>query len=133
MNQHEARKLLKGISMKCYEVDPMRIIEQHFFYNPEKIPNEEKNDGNEKDKDFRESTIDYCIKNDIPFQSTSNTAINIVKRLIMMKCPYCGAFMNKEDSGGCGSSHYVKFECDCGIILTFKFNPNEVVRFQKRK
>ena len=119
MELKKLRELIQ-VDINKLEVDATSVIEHRFF--------EKGGFG-----DYRQESINFCIKNKIDFHSTCNSAFNVMKSFIKIKCPVCKKNMEPASGSGSGLTETLHYVCACGtdvsltipvegIIISFKEN-----------
>lgn len=68
--------------------------------------------------DYRNDSIDLCLKWRVPFSSETNTAFDVMERVLRVKCPYCHKIMKTNTGGGCSHTETVNYVCKCGAEVS---------------
>jgi len=107
------------------EIDAtLAIIDDEF--NKRDVPAKDK-------KNYRERAIDRMIDLRIPFHSEQNIVNDLIKKSIIMVCPYCSAHMEQCNSSGAAIYSTVYFNCpSCRSIGTLTVQ-NDGITFAPSK
>jgi hypothetical protein len=83
---------------------------------------------NPEEKDYRERAVDRLLDMAVSFTSNFNLQATLVKKLIRVSCPNCGAEM--KVTGGGGNSQILSdiFTCQsgCGVNISLSMPPNGI-------
>lgn len=76
-------------------------------------------------KDYRDAAIKVVCDKKLPFTSTCNCIWELVRKMISVKCPYCGGKTEHGDGSGNGSSYTTNFTCTkCGVTASISLPPD---------
>jgi predicted RNA-binding Zn-ribbon protein involved in translation (DUF1610 family) len=106
MKISDLKALIPSLKVNDIEVDPMHVVERHFF------------EKSYSRSDYREQVIDLFIKNKKSFCTTCNSVHMFAKNYVQVICPKCGKHLT--GSSGCGSlnNHTITYECKkCDVTI----------------
>jgi predicted RNA-binding Zn-ribbon protein involved in translation (DUF1610 family) len=118
MKLKDFQKKCPGVCLQLgeLEVDQTALIEHDFFERANK-------------DNYRVEAIQYMTKHNIDWHSTGNSAFDVMRNFIKIKCPKCGKNMVACSGGGNGKTNSMHYECTCGTEANLTM-PNDGLREQ---
>lgn len=103
------------------EFDHVEAIIHDEFSRPTPI-------GGEK-TDYRLRGIDRIIKAELPLYNNCNITFAMLKRYVILKCPYCGEQMTTGNGGGNNNTSSMEYSCKCGATANISLDNNGALGF----
>jgi transposase-like protein len=114
---------LKDISPKTMsemEVDFTRLVVSDEF--------------NSRSSNYRETAINRLIESKEPFRNEHNITWEMLKRFIVVKCPYCSRDMKSNGGGASGGRHTMSYSCPskrCGGQFSLSVDSDGAMNISK--
>jgi len=116
MKADAAKKFGLTPSIEDHDFNPLQLAEDKFF-----------NQNN--CKDYRRTAIEFCVKNELDFVSTSNSIFELSRKFVVIKCPGCNGDMKVTTGGGNCNEQTMHYKCSCGIECNLTI-PHDGIRIE---